>query len=251
MKETKAKSIPMQLTSVLWACKNVLLQRVGYQTANQEDCMNDAKLLSFDDASLETSTNKLITKLKEDGGLSLDVLENVLTSMSDLGQKTADAILDFKSKMIDMKDDSYKLVVMEYLSSSLELLDFFTELEKFLDSARRSHSHIEHAIEQCSSLGSKHRPGSEEAKMISNILSNIMASNVNDHSGEKLVEKAHCLLEKQKEMFSKCRIEQEKLGKDKKSNVWRKLLSRIFMVVKWLVLVVLGVIFVNLNRKNY
>ncbi|KAM5548971.1 hypothetical protein ABKV19_000406 [Rosa sericea] len=257
MKETKAKIIPMQLTNALWACKNVLMQRLGLMAANQEDCTNDAQLKSFNDASLKTGTNEIITKFKkdgglslgtneiitkfkEDGGLSLDVLDNVLTSMSDLGQKTAGAILDFKSKIIPMKDDSYNLVVKEYLSSSLELLEFFTELEKFLDSARRSHSHIEHAIEECSSLGSKDGVGREEAKMISNILSSIMASNVNDYSGEKLVEKARCLLQKQEEMFSKCRIGQEKLGKDQKSiDRWGKLLNYIFMGAKCLLFVVL------------
>ncbi|XP_062023709.1 uncharacterized protein LOC133739909 [Rosa rugosa] len=255
MKETKAKIIPTQLTNALWACKNVLMQYLGYQAANQEDCKNDAKLQSFNDASLKTRTDEIVTKFKEDGGLSLgtneiitkyngglslDVLDNVLTSMSDLGQKTAGAILDFKSKTIPLVDDSYKLVVKEYLSSSLELLEFFTELEKFLDSARRSHSHIEQAIEECSSLGSEHGVGREEAKMISNKLSDIMASNVNDYSGEKLVEKARCLLEKQEEMFDKCRNEQEKLGKDQKSiDRWRKLMNYIFMGAKCLLYVVL------------
>ncbi|PRQ23597.1 hypothetical protein RchiOBHm_Chr6g0263111 [Rosa chinensis] len=247
MKETKSKIIPMQLTNALWACKNVLMQHLGLTAANQEDCKSDAEFRSFNDASLKTGTNEIITKFKEDGGLSLDVLDNVLTSMSDLGQKTADAILDFKSsKMIPMKDDSYKLVVKEYLSSSLELLEFFTELEKFLDSASRSHSHIEHAIEECSSLGSKHGVGREEAKMILNILSNIMKTNVNDYSGEKLVEKARCLLEKQEEMIDKCRIEQEKLGKDQKTiNGWKKLLNYIFMGAKCLIIVVLVVTLAN------
>lgn len=239
----------MQLTSALLACKNVLMQHVGLIYGNKSGGLqvSDAELqYSFDDASLETSTNDLITKLKEDGGLSLDILDNVLTSMSSLGEKTAGAILDFKSKMITIKDDSYKLVVKEYLSSSSELLEFFTELEKFLDSARQSHTNIAHAVEQCSSLGGKNGVGREEAKTISNILNNIMASNVNDHSGEKLVKKARSLLERQEEMFSKCLLEQKKLGKDQKSiHGWRKLLNYIFMGTKCLVLIVLVVMMAN------
>nr|XP_011457688.1 PREDICTED: uncharacterized protein LOC101312602 [Fragaria vesca subsp. vesca]XP_011457689.1 PREDICTED: uncharacterized protein LOC101312602 [Fragaria vesca subsp. vesca] len=67
-----------------------------------------------------------------------------------------------------------------------------------------------------------------------------MASNVNDHSGEKLVKKARSLLERQEEMFSKCLLEQKKLGKDQKSiHGWRKLLNYISMGTKCLVLIVL------------
>ncbi|KAK9942878.1 hypothetical protein M0R45_008522 [Rubus argutus] len=238
MEQALAKSVSMKPETILLECDNTVTQYEGLMPLYEEDYKNDAELQSFD-ATLEAHTKALVTKVKEDGGLSLDVLEQVLTIMTCLGKKTADAVVECKSRMIAMKDKSYKLVLREYLESSLESLSFCNDLEKFLNTARRSHSHIEQKIQECINLGMKLDAGSEEAQMISNILKNLLASNVNDHSGEKLLDKSRCLLEKQKQMLDNVMAAQTKLGEEEERlKGWRKLTNYLYIGIQVMSIVV-------------
>lgn len=238
MEQALAKSVSMKPETILLECNNTVTQYEGLMPLYEEDYKNDAELQSFD-ATLEAHTKALVKKVKEDGGLSLDVLEQVLAIMTCLGKKTADAVVECKSRMIAMKDKSYKLVLREYLESSLESLSFCNDLEKFLNTARRSHSHIEQKIQECINLGMKLDAGSEEAQMISNILKNLLASNVNDHSGEKLLDKSRCLLEKQKQMLDNVMAAQTKLGEEEERlKGWRKLTNYLYIGIQVMSIVV-------------
>lgn len=221
------RKVSMNPTAAMSACTNALTQYdQRFMARYLEDCKNDPDLQIFD-KNLENRTKALIAKVKNDGGLSLEVCDEVVTTMSDVAEGTAKAVVNFKSQMIGMKDDSYHGVLKEYLGSSLEILNFCNDMEKFIDEARDTHSFledkisfIEGKIQNCSMSLAEAR---NETVEISNILKN------KDRSAQTLREMVHSLLQKQNKLLE---YVDRLLRKQKTVEFWKKLISYLFISVK-------------------
>lgn len=239
-----AEKVSMDPTTAMSECKYALTQYdQRFLPTYLEDCMKDPDLQSFD-AKMEKHSKALIDTAEKDGGLSLGVLDGVVTTISDLGQEIANAVGNFKSQMTNMKDNSYVAVVHEYLDCSLAMLNLCTDMDKFLYEAREIHSLIEAQIQECLKLGMKAVIGREDAQKIVNILNNIRSSASKDHSAENLRVSLGILFKKHKKLVELVtRIEplqeQEKKEetvplKNKEESVpfWRKLTDYLYMGVK-------------------
>ncbi|KAK9942425.1 hypothetical protein M0R45_008092 [Rubus argutus] len=224
-------------TAMSSACTNALTQYdQRFMARYLEDCKNDPNLQIFD-KNLEKRTKALIAKVKNDGGLSLQVCDEIVTTMSDVAEGTANAVVNYKSQMIGMKDDSYHGVLKEYLGSSLEILNFCTAMEKFVDEARETHSFlegkisfIEGKIQNCSMSLAESR---NEVMEISNILKN------KDRSAQILREMVHSLLQKQENLLQNV---SRLLTKQKSVEFWKKLTSYLFISVKTLGVVLAAIL---------
>lgn len=217
------RKVSMNPTTVMSACTNALtLYDERFMATYLEDCKNDLDLQSFD-KNMEKRTKALIEKVKKDGGLSLEVCDEVVTTMSDLAEGTAKAVVNCKS----MKNDSYQGVLKEYLGSSLEILNFCNDMEKFVDEAREAHSFLEGKIsfiggkiQNCSMSLAEAR---KEAIEISNILKN------KDRTAQILRERVYLVLEKQDKLI---KFVTGLLTNQKSASFWKKLISYLFISVK-------------------
>lgn len=111
-------------------------------------CSEDPKLESFDSA-LHERTNRVINKLAsgvEIKSLSFDSLREVTQCLLDMNQDVVKVILQDKEDIWN-NQDLFSLVNL-YFTSTLQTMDFCSELENCLNRARRSQVVIQFAVKQ-------------------------------------------------------------------------------------------------------
>lgn len=256
MESTVANEVSWNPTTAMSACTYALIKYdERFLKKYLEDCKNDPDLKSFDE-NMEKDSKALIKKLENsDEVVSLELLGGAVTTMSNMGQGIANALATDQSQITAMKDNSYHVVVNEYLKSSLEILNFCTDVEEFSGEARSIHSYITEKIEECIKLGMKPEVGRKEAREISNILNNIMASTAKDkdHTAQKLRIRAGILLQNQQKMFD-CVIQlhekiKEKGEAEKRVSFWGKVLNYLYIGLK-IVAIVAATVFAILAQLS-
>ncbi|XP_021803161.1 UPF0496 protein 1-like [Prunus avium] len=211
--------------------RDAQLMMISYQEARE----TDADLQSLDNA-LKTRTTAVIRAFADDG-LSTRFLKRVTDYVRYLSQESLGAVLGRRNAFGSMNlnsgnQESFKLLVDEYMNNSLQMLNFCSELDRFLKEARNTQSYIEYVTRECfekeSTMGTSHY------KMISKRLKNLKASV--DVSGQyssagRLLEKVVCLRRQQEQMLEKLKVQNEKLGKkESRARAWRKLTMMLFVM---------------------
>ncbi|CAB4290253.1 unnamed protein product [Prunus armeniaca] len=211
--------------------RDAQLMMISYQEAREAD----ADLQSLDNA-LKTRTTAVINALADDG-LSTRFLKQVTDYVRYLSQESSGAVLGRRNAFGSMNlnssnEESFKLLVDEYMNNSLQMLNFCSELDRFLKQARNTHSYIEYVTREC--FEKETAMGTSQYKMTSKRLKNLRASE--DVSGQyssagRLLEKVVCLRRQQEQMLEKLKVQNEKLGKkESRARSWRKLTMMLFIM---------------------
>lgn len=118
--------------------------------AYEDDCKKDPALQSFD-TDLKKRAEVVISTLGDGGGgLSVHVLTETISTICVWNQMITDTMLHAEEEIVKlMADDEECLNLIDnYFRITFEMLDFCSELNKFLIASRTSHSYIHYVIGQ-------------------------------------------------------------------------------------------------------
>ncbi|XP_024196734.1 UPF0496 protein At4g34320 [Rosa chinensis] len=219
-----------------WMSLKDLCRREADWNSYKVACEEDADLKSFD-ADVQSRTTKVISTL-QNGGVSTDYVSDAIAYVTEFNKQTVDAIRvcreditsgAWKNKKKKIKsEESFKVVVEEYVDNSQEMLDFCSVLDKFLKSARNNHFEIEQVIQQCEMETDPE--GGNKYVRISRKLKSLKASAHHYDSANRLLEKIQSLQAKNQGLIDKLKIEYEKLANKRKSvRAWKKAVNMIFI----------------------
>ncbi|KAL6218809.1 hypothetical protein ACLB2K_012018 [Fragaria x ananassa] len=169
----------------------------------------------------------------------IDCSNSFILGESRSNTKTVRAILAFKEDATKGKGSSKKkkneervnMMADEYMKNSSNMLDFLSEMEKFLTLARNSHSYITTVIEKYFKIHNGMRGRTEYYRKIADNLKKLRDSdNTFDHSAENLLKKAESLKIQHEEMLQKFQGEFIKLcKKEKHLKSWENVVLMIFV----------------------
>lgn len=165
--------------------------------------------------SLATSIRKraeAVNTIGKKEGFSIAFLKEVTTFVSYMNGQAASAILACKED-ISNSNKSFKLVVNEYLENSEQLLDFCSALDKFVKSARDSHSYTQYVVQQYFD----NKMETDYCMKILEKLKKLKASDdIHAHSAESLHQKIISLIEQFEKLCKN--LEQEIVKIDEAKN---------------------------------
>ncbi|KAI5314312.1 hypothetical protein L3X38_043488 [Prunus dulcis] len=200
----------------------------------QEALRGDADLQCFEN-TLKTHIKAVINTFRN-GGPSTGFFKQVTKYLRYLTEQSVHALLRCRvignKKLNRASEERFKLLADEYTNNSLQMLDFCSELHRFLKAARNTHSYIEYVTQECFAMETA--MGTRHYVRISKRLKSLSASGDvygNYSSAERLLEKVERLRKQQEQMLEKLRVQNEKLEKKESSaHTWRKVTIILFVV---------------------